>query len=203
MNCSTRWAHHARGALLMPSKASQGQELVATGAVANHLLANLFTSIGNLRIQEGRFREAGHWARKGAEAMRQAGALPTSPPLLSALQAQQTALAGQGLWLDAWQLIEETDRAVQASAAARQWAMNPLTRALVLLNLQRWPAAQAVLTHTWSRQKEFFGAEHPTTALTEGLLAWALRRAASTPGPCALRQCSAQPDAGAGHLGRL
>lgn len=168
-------AHDARGALFDAEQSlRQAQELVAAGAVANHLLANLFTAIGNLRIQEGRFREAGHWARKGAETMRKAGALPTSPPLLSALQAQQTALAGQGLWLDAWQLIEETDRAVQASAAARQWAMNPLTRALVLLNLQRWHAAQAVLAHSWSRQKEFVGAEHPTTALTEGLLAWAL-----------------------------
>lgn len=168
-------AHNARGALFDADQSlKQGLALVASGGVSNHLIASLFGTMASLRVQEGRFREAEYWARKSADSMRGAGALATSIPLLAAQVVEQTALAGQGRWADAWQNIEAVDQAVQASPEARQITGNALTRALVLLKLQRWSAAEKTLTRAWTRQTDNFGGAHFSTALTEGLLAWAL-----------------------------
>ena len=167
-------AHSARGALFDADQSlKQGLETVTSGGVATHLTANLFGTIGSLRIQEGRFREAQYWADKAIQVMLKTGASPTSVPLLVAQVAEQTALAGQGRWTDAWQKMAAVDLAVQASPEAKNLTTNPLTRALVLLKLQRWAQAETALTRTWTRQSDNFGAEHFTTALTEGLLAWA------------------------------
>lgn len=177
LNALTREAksHNARGALFDADQSlRQGLELIAKGEVSNHLVAQLFTTIGNLRIQEGRYREAEQWARKSADNSLKANALPTSVPLLAARVVEQTALAGQGRWNEAWQKFETVDRETMDNAEARQFTRNPLTRGVVLLNLQRWPQAEATLTQTWARQKENFGPSHFTTALTEGLLAWAM-----------------------------
>jgi CHAT domain-containing protein len=138
------------------------------------MITLLFATIGGLRVQEGRFREAEYWAHKGAENMLKAAASPTSGPLLVAQVVEQTAMAGQGHWAEAWQKFEAVDKAVQDSPEAMKMTANPLTRALVLLNLQRWEPARKSLTGAWIQQQEYFGAEHFTTALTEGLLAWAL-----------------------------
>lgn len=93
--------------------------------------------------------------------------------MLTGRSAQQTALAGQGKWQDAWNSMVELDRAGQGNPQAQQKSRNPQTRALVLLMLKRYSDAEAVLSQTWQRQKANFGADHFTTALTEGLLAWA------------------------------
>lgn len=168
-------AHNARGALFDADLSLKaGLETIASGAVTSHLISNLFSTIGNLRVQEGRFREAEYWAHKGVENMLKVGASATSLPLLASQVVEQTALAGQDRWADAWQKIAAVELAVQDNPNAQQVSRNPLTHALVLLKLQRWAAAKTMLTKTWARQQEIFGAEHFTTALTEGLLAWAL-----------------------------
>lgn len=168
-------SQNMRGALFDADQSlRQGLQIIAAGEVSNHLVAQLFTTIGRLRIQEGRFREAEQWARKGADSMLKANAPATSAPLLAARGVEQTALAGQERWADAWKSFEAVDRDSQGSTEAQQFARNGLTRAIVLLKLQRWPQAESVLTASWTRQKNDFGAGHPTTALSEGLLAWAL-----------------------------
>jgi CHAT domain-containing protein len=176
VNALTRQAraHNARGALFDADQSlKQGLETIASGGVSTHLMANLFGTIGSLRVAEGRFKEGEYWAHKSTDGMLKSGASATSVPLLVAQMVEQTALAGQGRWADAWQKIEAVDLAVQDSPEARQMTFNPLTRALVLLKLQRWAQAEKALTRTLTRQTESFGAEHFTTALTEGLLAWA------------------------------
>jgi len=168
-------AHNARGALFDADQSlKQGLQTIANGAVSNHLIANLFGTLGNLRVQEGRFREAEYWAHKGTQTMLNAGASATSLPLLVDQVIEQTALAGQGRWADAWQKFEAVDQAVQDTPQARQITRNPLTRDLVLLKLQRWDQAEQSITRTWTRQQETFGDDHFSTALTEGLLAWSL-----------------------------
>lgn len=168
-------AQNMRGKLFDADQSlRQGLQIIAAGEVSNHLVAQLFTTVGKLRIQEGRFREAEQWARKGADSMVKASASPTSGPLLAARGVEQTALAGQERWADAWKSLEAVDRETQGCAEGQQFARNPMTRALVLLKLQRWPQAEVVLTATWTRQKNNFGPNHPSTALTEGMLAWAM-----------------------------
>ncbi len=168
------WAHNARGALFDADQSlKQALETVANGAVSPNVKASLYSEIAKLRNQEGRFREGEQWSRKCIDMMVTAGAAPSSGPMLSGRSAQQTALAGQGRWQDAWNSLAELDRAVQNVPQARRKARNAQTRALVLLKLKRYADAQAVLSATWLRQKANFGAEHFTTALTEGLMAWA------------------------------
>ena len=168
-------AHNLRGALFDSDQSlKQGLEVLASGGVATHQMAGLFSTIGALRVQEGRFKEAQYWAGKGADTMIKAGATATSIPLLGAQVIEQTALAGQGRWADAWQRMEAVDLATQINPETRQITSNPLTRALVLLKLQHWLRAEKVLTRSWTHQREIFGASHFTPALTEGLLAWAL-----------------------------
>lgn len=177
LNALTRQAraHNARGALFDADQSlKQGLDTLASGAVATHLMANLYGTLGSLRVAEGRFREGEYWSHKSVEAMRKVGGTATSVPLLVAQGVEQTALAGLGRWRETWQHMEAVDLAVQASPEARQMALNPLTRALALLKLQRWPEAQTVLEKTWQRQQQQFGADHFSTALTEGLLASAL-----------------------------
>ena len=177
LNALTREArsHNARGALFDADQSlKQGLELIAKGEVSSFLVAQLFTTIGSLRIQEGRYREAEQWARKSADNSLKSSALVTSFPLLAARLVEQTALAGQGRWNEAWQKFETVDRETLDNADAVKFTRNDLTRGVVLLNLQRWPQAEATLTQTWVRQKENFGPSHVRTALTEGMLAWAL-----------------------------
>ncbi len=167
-------SQNMRGALFDADQSlRQGLQIIASGEVSPNLVAQLFTTIGRLRIQEGRFREAEQWARKSADSMLKANASATSGPLLAARGVEQTALAGQGRWEDAFKSFEAVDRDTQDSTEGRQFTRNGLTRAIVLLKLQRWPQAEAVLAASWTHQKNTFGASHPTTALTEGLLAWA------------------------------
>jgi CHAT domain-containing protein len=164
----------ARGALFDADQSlKQALVVFANGDVSANVKANLYSEIANLRVQEGRFREGEHWARKGLDVMVGAGAAPSSAPMLTGRSAEQTALAGQGRWQDAWNSMAELDRAVQGNPQARQKSRNPQTRALVLLMLKRYTDAEIVLAETWQRQKAYFGADHFTTALTEGLLAWA------------------------------
>ncbi|MEI8169482.1 MAG: CHAT domain-containing tetratricopeptide repeat protein [Rhodoferax sp.] len=177
VNALTRQAraHNARGALFDADQSlKQGLETLASGAVSMHLMANLYGTLGSLRVAEGRFREAEFWSSKGVETMRKVGASATSVPLLVAQVTEQTAIAGQGRWREAWQKMEAVDLPIQLSPEARLITRNPLTRALVLLKLQKWAEAQTLLDTTWQRQQQLFGADHFTTALTEGLLAWAL-----------------------------
>jgi CHAT domain-containing protein len=167
-------SHNARGALFDSDQSLKlGLEVIASGEVSPQVTAGLFNTITNLRIQEGRFREAEHWSGKSAQTLIQAGFPAAAPAMLNARGAEQTALAGQGRWNEAWQKFEAVDRDVLNRPEVRQLAINPLTRALVLLKLQRWAQAETTLTASWAKQKEYFGAEHFTTALTEGLLAWA------------------------------
>jgi CHAT domain-containing protein len=164
----------ARGALFDADQSlKQALVVFANGDVSANVKANLYSEIANLRVQEGRFREGEHWARKGLDVMVGAGAAPSSAPMLTGRSAEQTALAGQGRWQDAWNSMAELDRAVQGNPQARQKSRNPQTRALVLLMLKRYADAETVLAETWQRQKAYFGADHFTTALTEGMLAWA------------------------------
>jgi CHAT domain-containing protein len=167
-------AHNARGALFDADQSlKQGLETIASGGVPNHQVAGLFSAIGSLRIQEGRFREAQYWANKSAQSMLKVGASATAIALLVAQVVEQTALAGQGRWSDAWQKIEAVDLAVHDSTEGKKLTSNPLTRALVLLKLQRWAQAEKMLTRVWGNQSASLGADHFSTALTEGLLAWA------------------------------
>ncbi len=167
-------ASNARGALFDADQSlKQALDTFANGAVSPNVKANLYSEIARLRIQEGRFREGEQWARKCLDVMASAGAAPSSGPMLTGRSAQQTALAGQGKWQDAWNSMVELDRAVKGNPQAQQKSRNPQTRALVLLMLKRYSDAEAVLSQTWQRQKANFGADHFTTALTEGLLAWA------------------------------
>lgn len=167
-------SHNARGALFDSDQSlKQGLETIASGEVSPQVMAGLFNTITNLRIQEGRFREAEHWSRRSAQALVKAGFPATAPALLNARVSEQTALAGQGRWSDAWQKFEEVDRDVLDHPEVRQLSINPLTRALVLLKLQHWALAETALTASWAKQKEYFGVDHFTTGMTEGLLAWA------------------------------
>lgn len=168
-------AHYARGALFDADQSlAQGLKVIAEGGVSTNVRAQLFHTIGNLRVQEGRYREAERWADKSILAMQEAGAGATSLQLLSAQVVAQTALAGQGRWEDAWQKIEALDQTTQNSPQGQKLTRNALTRALVLLKLGRWPQAQTVLEKAWAHQQESLGADHFDTALSEGLLAWAL-----------------------------
>ena len=167
-------ASNARGALFDADQSLKlALEVVANGAVSPNVKANLYSGIAKLRNQEGRFREGEHWARKCLDVMAGAGAAPTSAPMLTGRLAQQSALAGQGRWLDAWNSLAEVDRVVQDSPQAWRKSRNSQTRALVLLMLKRYADAESVLSATWLRQKATFGEDHFTTALTEGMLAWA------------------------------
>jgi CHAT domain-containing protein len=152
----------------------QGLETIAAGSVAANTTSQLFSTIGSLRAQQGRYREAEYWARKSAENMLKAGSGDTAAPVLAARVIEETALAGQGRWREAWEKFQAVDRSAANSEEAKRISINPLTRALVQLKLGQWARAEDNLSKSWAKQIEYFGPNHFTTALTEGLLAWAM-----------------------------
>ena len=167
--------HNARGALFDADQSlRQGLDEVNRNSASAPHVSELFHSVANLRAQEGRFREAEYWARKSADVMLNANAPATSPLVVKARVIEQTAMAGQGRWVEAWAKFEALDSSVKDDPVGLKMTRNPLTRALVLLKLKRWSHAQVVLTKAWTQQKEQFGATAFNTSLTEGLLAWAL-----------------------------
>jgi len=119
-------AHNARGALFDADQSlKQGLETIAGGDVSTHVMALLFSTIGSLRVQEGRYREAEHWARKSAEVMLKAGASATSSPLLAARS---------------WSRRPWPDRDA-GMMPGKKWR-RPIARSRTALKPGKWPATR-------------------------------------------------------------
>ena len=148
-------------------------DLVVKGRMPARTSSFLLRTTANALLQTGDIRQAEALARQSVAVWDAAGASPTYISRLHGRHVLQDVLVSGGRWQEALAEFESADGVSKGNPRAVAATTNLLTRSLTYWHVGRLAELTGRLTAQLSIWNKRLGADHPQTALYEGLLALA------------------------------